>query len=152
MIILNGTKEEHLDMLDGGIIQRLLEEKWKTFARVICVVVTFCEIINNDKSLSLCPKNQFLKRLGIQFFYLFVLSMAVYMRPPSNQPLLVNSFDQLNLVTISRFIFEAITLINCLMYLLVQQLGELRNQGVGGFVRQLVNFCMSFQGFHFDFL
>jgi hypothetical protein len=33
-IILNGTKEEHLDMLDGGIIQRLLEEKWKTFARV----------------------------------------------------------------------------------------------------------------------
>lgn len=34
-IILNGTKEEHLDMLDGGIIQRLLEEKWKTFARVM---------------------------------------------------------------------------------------------------------------------
>ena len=34
MIILNGTKEEHLDMLEGGIIQRLLEEKWKTFARV----------------------------------------------------------------------------------------------------------------------
>lgn len=34
-IILNGTKEEHLDMLDGGIIQRLLEEKWKTFARVL---------------------------------------------------------------------------------------------------------------------
>lgn len=31
---MNGTKEEHLDMLDGGIIQRLLEEKWKTFARV----------------------------------------------------------------------------------------------------------------------
>lgn len=34
MIILNGTKSEHLDMLEGGIIQRLLEEKWKTFARV----------------------------------------------------------------------------------------------------------------------
>ncbi|XP_063602519.1 transient receptor potential cation channel subfamily V member 6-like [Penaeus indicus] len=33
MIILNGTKSEHLDMLEGGIIQRLLEEKWKTFAR-----------------------------------------------------------------------------------------------------------------------
>jgi hypothetical protein len=37
-IILNGTKEEHLDMLDGGIIQRLLEEKWKTFARVSTTV------------------------------------------------------------------------------------------------------------------
>lgn len=34
-IILNGTKEEHLDMLDGGIIQKLLEEKWKTFVQVI---------------------------------------------------------------------------------------------------------------------
>lgn len=39
-IILNGTKEEHLDMLDGGIIQRLLEEKWKTFARVIFDVIS----------------------------------------------------------------------------------------------------------------
>ena len=34
MIILDGTKEEHLDMLQGGIIEKLLEEKWKTFARV----------------------------------------------------------------------------------------------------------------------
>lgn len=38
-IILNGTKQEHLNMLDGGIIQRLLEEKWKTFARVRDVAV-----------------------------------------------------------------------------------------------------------------
>lgn len=45
MIILNGTKSEHLDMLEGGIIQRLLEEKWKTFARVsmVCVYVCVCE-------------------------------------------------------------------------------------------------------------
>ena len=34
MMILNGKKDEHLDMLEGGIIQRLLEEKWQTFARV----------------------------------------------------------------------------------------------------------------------
>lgn len=39
-IILDGTKEEHLDMLDGGIIQKLLEEKWKTFARVCVFQVT----------------------------------------------------------------------------------------------------------------
>lgn len=42
MIILNGTKSEHLDMLEGGIIQRLLEEKWKTFARVRMVCVCVC--------------------------------------------------------------------------------------------------------------
>lgn len=40
MIILNGTKEEHLDMLDGGIIQRLLEEKWKAFAQVNRMKIT----------------------------------------------------------------------------------------------------------------
>ena len=34
IIILNGTKEEHLNMLEGGIIAKLLEEKWKTFAFV----------------------------------------------------------------------------------------------------------------------
>ncbi len=34
MIILNGTKEEHLNMLEGGIIAKLLEEKWTTFAQV----------------------------------------------------------------------------------------------------------------------
>ena len=37
MMILNGKKDEHLDMLEGGIIQRLLEEKWQTFARVSAV-------------------------------------------------------------------------------------------------------------------
>lgn len=45
-------------MLDGGIIQRLLEEKWKTFAQ-----------------------NQFLKRLLILMVHLLCLSVSVYMRP-----------------------------------------------------------------------
>lgn len=44
-IILDGTKEEHLDMLDGGIIQKLLEEKWKTFARVCARVHIYYHII-----------------------------------------------------------------------------------------------------------
>jgi len=34
MLILAGTKEEHLNMLEGGIIAKLLEEKWTTFAQV----------------------------------------------------------------------------------------------------------------------
>jgi transient receptor potential cation channel subfamily V protein 6 len=34
MIILAGKKEEHLNMLEGGIIAKLLEEKWTTFAQV----------------------------------------------------------------------------------------------------------------------
>ena len=34
MLILNGTKEEHLNMLEGGIIAKLLDEKWSTYAQV----------------------------------------------------------------------------------------------------------------------
>ena len=33
-LILNGPKEEHLNMLEGGIIAKLLDEKWSTFAKV----------------------------------------------------------------------------------------------------------------------
>ena len=29
-----GTKEEHLNMLEGGIIAKLLDEKWTTYAKV----------------------------------------------------------------------------------------------------------------------
>ena len=35
MIILNGTKPQHLNMLEGGIIAKLLDEKWKTFAQML---------------------------------------------------------------------------------------------------------------------
>lgn len=34
MLILAGTKEEHLNMLEGGIIAKLLDEKWSTYAKV----------------------------------------------------------------------------------------------------------------------
>lgn len=50
-------------MLDGGIIERLLEEKWKTFAQ-----------------------QQFLKRLVILFIHLFFMSISVYTRPTRVKP------------------------------------------------------------------
>lgn len=37
--ITEGDKEEHLDMLGGGVIKQLLDEKWKTFARVCLKLV-----------------------------------------------------------------------------------------------------------------
>ena len=52
MIILAGTKPEHLNMLEGGIIAKLLDEKWVTFAKV-CIsklkilylwILFFCKI------------------------------------------------------------------------------------------------------------
>lgn len=38
-IILEGKKKEHLQMLKGGVIQKLLEEKWKSFGHVIIVPI-----------------------------------------------------------------------------------------------------------------
>ncbi|CAG9860364.1 unnamed protein product [Phyllotreta striolata] len=113
-IILNGTKEEHLDMLDGGIIQRLLEEKWKTFAR-----------------------NQFLKRLLILVLHLILLSLAVYLRPDDpDEPLLGWRNEP---TTIARYLAEIGTLLGVLSYLILQQGDEIRNQGFFTFLKQQSN-------------
>ncbi|XP_055713995.1 uncharacterized protein LOC129808214 [Phlebotomus papatasi] len=126
-IILNGTKEEHLDMLDGGIIQRLLEEKWKTFAR-----------------------GQFLKRLLILFAHLFCLSLSIYLRPesektevegaePTNSPNDEDSDDDFDVTTIIRYCAELCTIGGVLSYVIFQQGDEVKNQGLVAFLRQLPN-------------
>ncbi|XP_076181972.1 transient receptor potential cation channel subfamily V iav isoform X2 [Ptiloglossa arizonensis] len=111
-IILNGTKEEHLDMLDGGIIQRLLEEKWKTFARL-----------------------QFLKRLIILAFHLTSLSLAMYTRPADTNVVLLKWPEEITEVV--RTISECTTVIGVLGYILVQLGGEIINIGLPSFLKQL---------------
>ena len=41
--ITDGDTDDHLDMLDGGIIKQLLDDKWKTFARVCQVIINILE-------------------------------------------------------------------------------------------------------------
>ena len=33
--IINGNTDEHLEMIEGGVVKRLLEDKWNTYAQVI---------------------------------------------------------------------------------------------------------------------
>ncbi|XP_015185813.1 PREDICTED: uncharacterized protein LOC107071371 [Polistes dominula] len=113
-IILNGTKEEHLDMLDGGIIQRLLEEKWKTFARL-----------------------QFLKRLVILVFHLTSLSLAVYLRPAELDAVLLKWPEEIT--EMARIAAECITVLGVLSYILVQLGGEMINVGLLSFLKQLTH-------------
>ncbi|XP_037724327.1 uncharacterized protein LOC119556314 [Drosophila subpulchrella] len=134
-IILNGTKPEHLDMLDGGIIQRLLEEKWKTFAQ-----------------------NQFLKRLLILSTHLLCLSVSVYLRPAHNgegegedsegsESLTAaiqemetdngNGNDGNSAQTVARYCAEFATLAGVLSYVIFQQGDEIKNQGLSAFLKQL---------------
>lgn len=135
-IILNGTKEEHLDMLDGGIIQRLLEEKWKTFAQ-----------------------NQFLKRLLILMVHLLCLSVSVYLRPMHDTDdddddndnedsdyknkggevkKLNQEADDYDVQTIARYCAEVATIAGVLSFLIFQQGDEIKNQGLSAFLKQLV--------------
>ncbi|EDV91710.1 uncharacterized protein LOC6566275 [Drosophila grimshawi] len=143
-IILNGTKPEHLDMLDGGIIQRLLEEKWKTFAQ-----------------------NQFLKRLLILSTHLLCLSVSVYLRPVHDgedngedngdgpatvalRELDANgdgesdgdadadaNGDDYNAQTVARYCAELATIAGVLSYVVFQQGDEIKNQGLSAFLKQL---------------
>ncbi|XP_030567527.1 uncharacterized protein LOC115767402 [Drosophila novamexicana] len=137
-IILNGTKPEHLDMLDGGIIQRLLEEKWKTFAQ-----------------------NQFLKRLLILSTHLLCLSVSVYLRPAHDGDELDDGDtgdasataaqlteldghgngkeqgEDYNAQTVARYCAELATIAGVLSYVVFQQGDEIKNQGLSAFLKQL---------------
>lgn len=112
-MILAGGKEEHLNMLDGGIIQKLLEEKWKTFAQ-----------------------QQFMKRMIIAFLHLFVMSIAIYLRPTDRTRSLMEVHDAKDII---RMIFEALTVLGCLSYVFIQQGEEIKNMGLSSFLKQLVS-------------
>jgi transient receptor potential cation channel subfamily V protein 6 len=129
ILILNGTKPEHLDMLDGGIIERLLEEKWKTFAQ-----------------------QQFLKRLLILFVHLFFMSISVYTRPSrlaskesddggSGDSELVSEAmtmePEIDGQAIVRYICECATIAGVVSFVVFQQGDELKNQGLNAFMKQL---------------
>jgi len=111
-MILAGSKEDHLNMLDGGIIQRLLEEKWKTFAR-----------------------RQFFKRISIAFLHLLAMSLAVYTRPDDRTQSLSTYNDVRSLFRLG---FEIGTILNCISYVVFQQGEEIKNQGFLSFIKQLV--------------
>ncbi|XP_046831751.1 uncharacterized protein LOC124429910 [Vespa crabro] len=113
-IILNGTKEEHLNMLDGGIIQRLLEEKWKTFARL-----------------------QFLKHLIILVFHLTSLSLAIYLRPAELDAVLLKWPEEIT--EMARIAAECITIAGVFNYIFLQQGGEMMNVGLLSFFKQLTH-------------
>ncbi|CAH0717806.1 unnamed protein product, partial [Brenthis ino] len=117
-IILNGTKQEHLNMLDGGIIQRLLEEKWKTFART-----------------------KFLKRLLILMLHLLLLSVSVYLRHSSLEADAhpnwgLEADDARSGIRLST---ELGTIISTLCYIILQQGDEIKNQGLIAYFKQLIH-------------
>ncbi|XP_054168611.1 transient receptor potential cation channel subfamily V member 1-like [Oppia nitens] len=92
-IILEGNNSEHLDMLQGGVIQKLLEEKWKTFGHRL-----------------------FMKRIFQTLFHLVILSVAIYLRQ-SNKELSICE-PQVN--KIFRIIAEISSILSCGRYVFFQ--------------------------------
>lgn len=48
MIIINGENDDHLEMLEGGVMRQLLDEKWKAFARVSKVSAKVSSVFYSD--------------------------------------------------------------------------------------------------------
>jgi transient receptor potential cation channel subfamily V member 6 len=48
--IVNGETDDHLEMLEIGVIKRLLEDKWATYAKVIikALNITFINTLPGD--------------------------------------------------------------------------------------------------------
>lgn len=117
-------------MLDGGIIERLLDEKWKTFAQ-----------------------QQFLKRLLILSIHLFFMSISVYTRPErskaqdnddgggSGDSEIVSEAlvmeEGLDVQTIIRYCCEVATIAGVVSFVVFQQGDEIKNQGLKAFLKQL---------------
>ena len=117
MLILAGTKEEHLNMLEGGIIAKLLEEKWTTFAMMM-----------------------FYKKFAKLTLHLICLSVALYERPRIGRSLVIGmkgGDEEVSKDDITRYIFELASLLGTFEFFLVQNGEELKNAGVGSYFKSL---------------
>ncbi|CAH1784043.1 unnamed protein product [Owenia fusiformis] len=110
MLILKGETDEHLEMLTGGVIKQLLDEKWKTYAQ-----------------------SEFIKRLIVTIINIMVISLVVYTRPDSVE--LNYGVSPLDIV---RYIAEIIVCLGCLSTFLLQ-IEEIYAQGLVAFMKNLAS-------------
>ncbi|GFO42754.1 transient receptor potential cation channel subfamily v member 6, partial [Plakobranchus ocellatus] len=106
MIIVNGDKDDHLEMLEGGVIRQLLGEKWKTFAQT-----------------------RFIVRLILAFIHLTLFSIAIYTRPSGDKLLEYSGTKDA-----VRYTCEALVCFSCLVTV-VYEVMEISTQGIASFIK-----------------
>ncbi|XP_077995894.1 transient receptor potential cation channel subfamily V member 1-like [Glandiceps talaboti] len=89
MMIVNGSTDEHLEMLNSGVIFRLLEEKWSVFA-----------------------KRQLTWRCVMAVLQIIILSICVYTRPSGD---LLGGTDAVSIVDVPA---KVVYLISCVLIFL----------------------------------
>uniref|UniRef100_A0AC34PUE8 Ion transport domain-containing protein n=1 Tax=Panagrolaimus sp. JU765 TaxID=591449 RepID=A0AC34PUE8_9BILA len=111
MTVINGRTPEHLDMIASEVIQRLLEDKWKLYA-----------------------KNKLFLRLALLVVHLILLSVVVFTRP--TEPVRIY-YDEILWDDWVRLVFECFTIFSSLYFVFYQQVDELRTQGFYGYLKNL---------------
>ncbi|XP_071810174.1 transient receptor potential cation channel subfamily V member 5-like [Asterias amurensis] len=105
-MIVQGDKLQHLKMLEGQIIQRLLEEKWNRYAKRILMI-----------------------RFAWTVVHLALLSIVVVLRPPPDEHLLtIRGGDWHCLKDLVRLTAEVLVLVSCAVKFFVG-IYEMRSQG-----------------------
>ncbi len=114
--IVNGETDDNLEMLEIGVIRRLLSDKWATYAKMALI-----------------------KKSILSFFHLLFLSIAVYTRAADTGELLLRPQ---NANTVVRYISELLVIILCLvqLFFIGQQIYE---QGIREYLKNLVNLFLS---------
>ncbi|XP_041349921.1 transient receptor potential cation channel subfamily V member 5-like [Gigantopelta aegis] len=110
MIIVNGETDEHLEMLEGGVMRQLLDEKWKTFAR-----------------------RRFIVRLVIAMIHLSLISIAIYTRPLGRDLLHYSGVDDA-----MRYIAEILVCFGCGLALFLEVL-DIRSRDIKSFAKNYIN-------------
>lgn len=133
-LISSGSSDQHIEMLRGGIVQKLLEEKWKTFGYV-----------------------KFTRSLMITFIYLLTLSVVVFLRPSRTAKAPSSSLTSSNLCVPQsqqdkymsyslqfwvKSVAELVTTIACLK-LLSNHAIEVASKGWSNYMKGLVCVCLS---------
>lgn len=90
MKIIQGNDDNHLNMLEGGVVTNLLNQKWKYFAR-----------------------EKYLRLFLSHVIHILFLSCAVYLRPFNVDELLGGTSAS----HIARYVFEILTCIGCMIAL-----------------------------------
>ena len=110
--IVNGESEDHLDMLEIGVVKRLLGDKWATYA-----------------------KKKFIQKLIFAVIHLICLSIAVYTRASDSSNLAKWPVE--SATTWVRYVSEAAVVIICLIVLFIQG-QEIYAQGFIYYLKNLV--------------
>jgi len=82
--IVQGNKEDHYDMLEDNIVNRLLHEKWDRYSR-----------------------RTFIKQTLFYLMHMIFFSVAIWLRPSQDMNLLYGT----NVKSIFRYIFECLTIL-----------------------------------------